>query len=29
MCINILDFNITEKQNYHTEIIAADKDTGK
>lgn len=29
ICINILDFNITEKQNYHTEIIVADKDTGK
>ncbi len=29
ICINILDFNITDKQNYHTEIIAADKETGE
>lgn len=29
ICINILDFNITKKQNYHTEIIAADKETGE
>lgn len=29
ICINILDFNITNKKNYHTEIIAADKETGE
>ncbi|MDE5564068.1 MAG: Rpn family recombination-promoting nuclease/putative transposase [Oscillospiraceae bacterium] len=29
ICINILNFNITDKQDYHTEIIAADKDTGE
>lgn len=29
ICINILDFNITDKKDYHTEIIAADKATGE
>lgn len=29
VCINILDFDITDKQNYHTEIIASDKETGE
>lgn len=29
ICINIIDFNITDKENYHTEIIAADKETGE
>lgn len=29
ICINILDFNITDKQDYHTEIITADKETGE
>ncbi|MDE6730108.1 MAG: Rpn family recombination-promoting nuclease/putative transposase, partial [Oscillospiraceae bacterium] len=29
ICINILDFNITDKKEYHTEIIAADRDTGE
>ncbi|MDE5765339.1 MAG: Rpn family recombination-promoting nuclease/putative transposase [Ruminococcus sp.] len=29
ICINILDFNITDKQDYHTEIIVADKETGE
>lgn len=29
ICINILDFNITDKQNYHTEIIPTDKETGE
>lgn len=29
ICINILDFNITDKKYYHTEIIAADKATGE
>lgn len=27
ICINILDFNITDKKDYHTELIIADKDT--
>ncbi len=29
ICVNILDFNITKKQNYHTEIITTDKETGE
>lgn len=29
ICINILDFNITDKKEYHTEIIASDKATGE
>ncbi|MBE6852154.1 MAG: hypothetical protein E7505_01575 [Ruminococcus sp.] len=29
ICINVIDFNITHKQDYHTEVVAKDNDTNE